>query len=55
MSRGLGDVYKRQALSPITGELIAQMIATGKSGISLDAFRLSRFTVEAEKPEVSHV
>jgi sarcosine oxidase subunit beta len=43
------------ALSPITGELIAQMIATGKSDISLDAFRLSRFAVEAEKVEVSHV
>ncbi len=43
------------ALSPITGELIAQMIATGKSDISLDAFRLSRFAVEQEKEEVSHV
>jgi hypothetical protein len=31
------------------------MIATGKSDISLDAFRLSRFAVEAEKVEVSHV
>ena len=43
------------ALSPITGELIAQMIATGKSDISLDAFRLSRFAVEGGKVEVSHV
>ncbi len=43
------------ALSPITGELIAQMIATGKSDIAIDAFRLSRFTVESEKVEVSHV
>jgi sarcosine oxidase subunit beta len=43
------------ALSPITGELIAQMIATGKSDISLDAFRLSRFAVEQKKEEVSHV
>ena len=43
------------ALSPITGELIAQMIATGRSEIALDAFRLSRFAVEAEKVEVSHV
>jgi glycine/D-amino acid oxidase-like deaminating enzyme len=43
------------ALSPITGELIAQMIATGKSDIPIDAFRLSRFAVEVEKAEVSHV
>lgn len=43
------------ALSPITGELIAQMIATGKSDIPLDDFQLSRFAVKAEKVEVSHV
>jgi len=43
------------ALSPITGELIAQMIAKGKSDISLDDFRLDRFSVEEEKTEVSRV
>lgn len=31
------------ALSPITGELIAQMIVEGGAHISLDAFRLERF------------
>lgn len=34
------------ALSPITGELIAQWIAEGKSDFSLDAFQLERFTRE---------
>ncbi len=43
------------ALSPITGELIAQMIATGKSELPLDDFQLSRFAVEEEKGKVSHV
>ncbi len=42
------------ALSPITGELIAQMIATGKSDISLKAFRLSRFDVQRKNGEVAH-
>ncbi len=42
------------ALSPITGELIAQVIVTGKSDFSLDAFRLSRFNVAREKGEVAH-
>jgi sarcosine oxidase subunit beta len=36
------------ALSPITGELIAQMIATGKCDIPLDDFKLSRFAVKEE-------
>jgi len=43
------------ALSPITGELIAQMIATGKRDISLDDFRLSRFADKGQKIEVSNV
>ncbi len=42
------------ALSPITGELIAQVIVTGKSDFSLDAFSLSRFNVAREKGEVAH-
>jgi sarcosine oxidase subunit beta len=42
------------ALSPITGELIAQMIITGKSDFPLDAFRLSRFNVTREDVEVAH-
>jgi glycine/D-amino acid oxidase-like deaminating enzyme len=42
------------ALSPITGELIAQMIITGKSDFPLDAFRLSRFDVAREDVEVAH-
>ena len=42
------------ALSPITGELIAQMIITGKSDFPLDAFRLSRFNVAREDVEVAH-
>jgi len=33
------------ALSPITGELIAELIDTGETGISLDHFRLERFFV----------
>ena len=43
------------ALSPITGELIAQMIATGKSDIPLDDFQVGRFIVREEKAEVPHV
>ena len=43
------------ALSPITGELIAQMIATGKTDIPLDDFRLNRFAVKEEKTKVFHV
>jgi sarcosine oxidase subunit beta len=43
------------ALSPITGELIAQMIVTGKSDIPLDAFSLGRFAIETDKEEASHV
>jgi glycine/D-amino acid oxidase-like deaminating enzyme len=31
------------ALSPITGELIAELIDTGETSISLDHFRLERF------------
>jgi len=42
------------ALSPITGELIAQMIITGKSDFPLDAFRLSRFNVARKDGEVAH-
>ena len=42
------------ALSPITGELIAQIIATGKSDIPLEAFRLSRFDVGRENVEAAH-
>jgi sarcosine oxidase subunit beta len=42
------------ALSPITGELIAQMIITGKCDFPLDAFRLSRFNVAREDVEVAH-
>jgi sarcosine oxidase subunit beta len=37
------------ALSPITGELIAQLIATGRSEIPLEAFRLSRFAGKRER------
>ncbi len=42
------------ALSPITGELIAQMIVKGKSDFPLDAFRLGRFNVAIEDAEVAH-
>ncbi len=42
------------ALSPITGELIAQLIATGRSDFPLDDFRLSRFDAERSKPEAAH-
>ena len=42
------------ALSPITGELIAQIIATGKSDFPLDAFRLSRFNIGRENVEAAH-
>jgi glycine/D-amino acid oxidase-like deaminating enzyme len=36
------------ALSPITGELIAQMIATGNTDFPLEAFHLSRFHTDGE-------
>lgn len=39
------------ALSPITGELIAQLIARGRSEIPLDAFRLARFAVREKAVE----
>jgi sarcosine oxidase subunit beta len=42
------------ALSPVTGALIAEMIATGKSQIPLDAFRLERFNVEGDSAEAVH-
>ena len=37
------------ALSPITGELIAELIDTGETRISLDHFRLERFFNERSK------
>lgn len=43
------------ALSPITGELIAQMITKGKSDIPLDDFQLSRFDTENEAKEATNV
>lgn len=43
------------ALSPITGAYMAQMIATGKSDIPLDSFRLSRFAPSDTNIEVPHV
>jgi glycine/D-amino acid oxidase-like deaminating enzyme len=42
------------ALAPITGELIAQLIATGKSDFPLDAFRLSRFDGEKNDAKDIH-
>lgn len=39
------------ALAPITGALIAQLIATGKSDIALNAFRLDRFETLKEQME----
>jgi sarcosine oxidase subunit beta len=42
------------ALSPITGELIGQWIATGKSDIPLDAFQLNRFDAGRENMEAPH-
>jgi glycine/D-amino acid oxidase-like deaminating enzyme len=42
------------ALAPITGELIAQMIAKGRSDIPLDEFHLGRFAAKEEKVEVAH-
>jgi glycine/D-amino acid oxidase-like deaminating enzyme len=42
------------ALSPITGELMAQVIATGKSEFPLEAFRLSRFDAAEKEPEAAH-
>jgi sarcosine oxidase subunit beta len=43
------------ALSPITGDLIAQLITTGKTDISLDNFRLDRFTDRTKTGEAAHV
>jgi sarcosine oxidase subunit beta len=43
------------ALSPITGELIAQMIVAGKTDIALDDFRLDRFSGGESDTEVSRV
>lgn len=42
------------ALSPITGALIAQIIATGRSEIPLDTFRLERFAPLDQETEVAH-
>lgn len=42
------------ALSPITGELIAQLIAKGKSEFPLEAFRLSRFDAGEKDVEATH-
>ena len=42
------------ALSPITGELIAQMIAAGRSDIPLDTFRLDRFAADSQPEAVAH-
>jgi sarcosine oxidase subunit beta len=36
------------ALAPITGHLMAQRIAVGRSDMPLDAFNLSRFSTVAE-------
>lgn len=42
------------ALAPITGELVARMIATGKSDIPLEEFQLSRFALAEEKGVADH-
>ncbi len=42
------------ALSAITGELIAQLIATGKTDRPLDAFRLGRFNHHEPDTEAGH-
>jgi sarcosine oxidase subunit beta len=42
------------ALSPITGALMAQLISTGKSDISLEDFGLNRFDAKKEQVEVTH-
>lgn len=42
------------ALSPVTGDLIACMIATGQTGVPLDPFRLERFDNEKTLKEASH-
>jgi sarcosine oxidase subunit beta len=42
------------ALSPITGELIAQLITRGKSSTPLDAFQLSRFDTASKDAGVAH-
>jgi sarcosine oxidase subunit beta len=42
------------ALAPITGALIAQIIATGRSEIPLDTFRLERFSALEGQAAVAH-
>jgi sarcosine oxidase subunit beta len=42
------------ALSPITGALMAQLIATGNSDIPLDDFGLARFDVTKARGEAGH-
>lgn len=42
------------ALAPITGALIAQMVARGNSSMPLDTFRLSRFNGDGKVVEVGH-
>jgi sarcosine oxidase subunit beta len=42
------------ALSPITGALMAQLIATGKSDIPLDDFGLDRFDIKKKHAEAVH-
>jgi len=42
------------ALAPITGELVAQMITRGESDISLECFRLDRFTDDSRDAEAAH-
>ena len=42
------------ALAPITGELIAQMVARGGSDMPLDAFQLSRFNGSDKNTKVDH-
>jgi sarcosine oxidase subunit beta len=42
------------ALAPVTGALMAQLIATGKSDIPLEDFRLGRFDTTKEDAEPTH-
>jgi sarcosine oxidase subunit beta len=42
------------ALAPVTGALMAQLIATGKSDIPLEDFRLGRFDTTKEDMEAVH-
>ncbi len=42
------------ALAPITGELIAQIVARGGSDRSLDAFRLERFNGNGQNKKADH-